>query len=164
MPRNWVQIKGDPSVRDFLFQQARVESLFDQRIDEVHEIVKRLIRDKGVFHIKVHYSSGQMTTWLCNDAFRYRVYVREEVFAPGFFDSFADLSFEAHKPLVSVDELDLVLNEFRRLRLTDQTVYLRNASINVINGMIGMSFSCDGAHYIDHRTFFEQLQTFCSVG
>jgi len=26
--------------------------------------------------------------------------------------------------------------------------------------MIGMTFSCDGAHYIDHKTFFEKLDTF----
>jgi hypothetical protein len=23
-----------------------------------------------------------------------------------------------------------------------------------------MSFSCDGTHYIDHRTFFERLESF----
>ncbi len=26
--------------------------------------------------------------------------------------------------------------------------------------MIGMTFSCDGTHYIDHRTFFERLESF----
>jgi hypothetical protein len=26
--------------------------------------------------------------------------------------------------------------------------------------MIGMTFSCDGTHYIDHRTFFERLDSF----
>lgn len=160
MLHRWLQIKGDPSVRNFLFQQTRVQSLFDERIDEVHAIVKRLIGEKGAFHVKVHYSSGQLTTWFCNDAFRYRVYVREEVFEPGFVDAFGDLSLDAYRPLVVEGELDSILAEFRRLRLTDQTLYLRNGSVNMINGMIGMSFSCDGAHYIDHRTFFEQLQSF----
>ncbi len=28
MPERWLQIKGDPSVRGFLFQQQRIESLF----------------------------------------------------------------------------------------------------------------------------------------
>lgn len=28
MPERWLQVKGDPSVRNFLFQQPRVESLF----------------------------------------------------------------------------------------------------------------------------------------
>ena len=51
-----------------------------------------------------------------------------------------------------------------RLRTTDETIYLRNGSINRINGMIGMTFSCDGAHYIDHKTFFEKLETFATAG
>ena len=53
-----------------------------------------------------------------------------------------------------------VLAEFRRLRLTDETLYLRNGAINRINGMINMSFSCDGTQYIDHRSFFAQLDKF----
>jgi hypothetical protein len=28
------------------------------------------------------------------------------------------------------------------------------------DGMINMSFSCDGTHYIDHRTFFARLDKF----
>jgi len=25
-----------------------------------------------------------------------------------------------------------------------------------------MTFSCDGAHYIDHKTFFQRLETFAT--
>ena len=56
--------------------------------------------------------------------------------------------------------IDRVLGEFRRLRLTDETIYLRNAAVNLINGMINMSFSCDGTHYIDHKTFFAKARQF----
>ena len=56
--------------------------------------------------------------------------------------------------------IDRLLGEFRRLRLTDETIYLRNAAVNLINGMINMSFSCDGTHYIDHKTFFAKLENF----
>ena len=162
MPYKWLQIKGDPSVRAFLFQQSRVESLFDAEIDRVHEIVQELLVRKGVFHVKVHYSSSQLTCWFGDDAYRYRVYVKEEVLQPGFLAQFRDCAIEHLQPLV--DEMDVVtiLGEFRRLRTTDETIYLRNASINRVNGMIGMSFSCDGAHYIDHKTFFEKLDTFAT--
>jgi len=64
------------------------------------------------------------------------------------------------QPLIDSDEVSDVLKEFKRLRLTDKNIYMRNGSINRINGMIGMTFSCDGAHYIDHKTFFDQLDTF----
>ena len=160
MPNKWLQIKGDPSIRQFLFQQERIESLFDSDIDSIHKIVKSLLLEKGVFHVKIHYSSSQLTTWFCDDAYRYRVYVREEVLEPGFIDQFRDQALGHLKPVLDLKDTQHILNEFRRLRTTDSTIYLRNASINLINGMIGMTFSCDGAHYIDHKTFFEKLETF----
>jgi len=39
---------------------------------------------------------------------------------------------------------------------------MRNGSINRVNSMTGMTFSCDRAHYIDHKTFFEKLESFGS--
>ena len=162
MPQRWLQIKGDPSVRAFLFQQSRVESLFDSELDRIHDIVQQLLTRKGAFHVKAHYSSSQLTCWFSDDAYRYRVYVREEVLAPGFIDQFRDAPLDHLQPVIDVDATTAILAEFRRLRTTDETIYLRNGSINRINGMIGMTFSCDGAHYIDNKTFFEKLETFAT--
>ncbi|MCK7499496.1 MAG: hypothetical protein MZW92_60700 [Comamonadaceae bacterium] len=92
--------------------------------------------------------------------YRYRIYVREEVMDPGFLDQFRVQTLQHLKPLLDDEALARILGEFRRLRLTDETIYLRNASINRVNGMIGMTFSCDGTHYIDHRTFFDRLESF----
>ena len=39
---------------------------------------------------------------------------------------------------------------------------MRNGSINRVNGLIGMNFACDGAHYIDDITFFDKLETFAT--
>jgi hypothetical protein len=160
MPQKWLQIKGDPSVREFLFQQSRVESLFDTDIDRIHDTIWQLLTNKGAFHAKVHYSSSQLTCWFSDDAYRYRVYVREEVLDDNFIEQFRDVSLEHLQPVIDRDDARIILEEFRRLRTTDETIYLRNASINRINGMIGMTFSCDGTHYIDHKTFFEKLETF----
>jgi hypothetical protein len=162
MPDKWLQIKGDPSVRAFLFQQSRVESLFDAEIDRIHAIIYDLLRHKGAFHVKVHYSSSQLTCWFADDAYRYRVYVKDEVLEPGFLDQFRDCTIEHLQPLINDMDMLAILKEFRRLRMTDQTIYMRNASINRVNGQIGMTFSCDGAHYIDHKTFFEKLETFAT--
>ena len=164
MPQKWLQVKGDPSVRAFLFQQSRVESLFDSELDRIHGIVRDLLSYKGAFHVKIHYSSSQLTCWFCDDAYRYRVYVREEVLDPGFIDQFRDVSMNHLQPVINEEDIRTILAEFKRLRTTDETIYLRNGSINRINGMIGMTFSCDGAHYIDHKTFFEKLETFATSG
>ena len=49
MPEKWLQIKGDPSVRDLLFQQTRVERLFDSEIERIHDAVHQLLTTKGAF-------------------------------------------------------------------------------------------------------------------
>ncbi len=156
MSEQWLQIKGDPAVRRFLFQQTRVASLFDQRIDRLMEIVEEFLNTRGVFHAKVHFSSNQLTCWFYADPYRYRVFIGEELFEPGFMEQFP-CSIFAERPEIDAAAIRPILSEFKRLRLTDQSVYMRNGSINRINGLIGMTFSCDGSHYIDHRQFFETI-------
>jgi hypothetical protein len=160
MPERWLQIKGDPSIRAQLFQQQRVESLFDTAIDRVHEVAHALLTQKGVFHTKIHYSSSQLTCWFAKDPFVYEKFVREEVLADGFVERFPDANHAGRTPLVGSPEITRILKEFKRLRLSDETIYLRNAAVNLINGRINMSFSCDGTHYIDHKTFLEKLDKF----
>ena len=160
MPQRWLQIKGDPSVRAFLFEQRRIESLSDTSIDRLHEIVSALFLSKGVFHMKIHYSSSQLTCWFARDPFCYEKFVREEVFEDGFLDRLPDADHAGRTSVLEAHDIQRILAEFKRLRLTDETIYLRNAAINLINGMINMSFSCDGTHYIDHHTFFAKLDSF----
>jgi hypothetical protein len=162
MPNRWLQIKGDPSVRAFLFQQSRVESGFDLDIDGINRIVYALLTTKGAFHVKIHFSSSQLTCWFADDAFRYRVFVMEEVLQEDFLDQFRDCKIDHLQPLIDEEHTWAILSELKQLRTTDETVYLRNGSINRVNGMIGMTFSCDGAHYIDHKTFFEKIESFGS--
>jgi len=66
-PERWVQIKGDPAIRSGLFNQQRIESTMDQRIDEVLDLLH------GVFHGKLHFSSSRATLWFINDPLRYRI-------------------------------------------------------------------------------------------
>jgi len=160
MPKRWLQVKGDPSVRSFLFEQSRQSSLFDEHIDQINRIIYALSTMKGAYHVKAHYSSSQLTCWFYDDPYNYKVYVKEEVLDNGFLDSFPSLSYEGRRPRIERHSLDMILDEFKRLRLSDEQIYLRSASINRINGMIGMNFSCDGSHYIDHDEFFNQLREF----
>jgi hypothetical protein len=164
MSEKWIQIKGDPSIRAFLFEQKRTPSLFDGAIEEVHRRAKVLTMLKGVFHIKIHYSSNQLTCWFTSDPYCYEKFVREEVLADGFLDRFAEVPQWPRPPIIDPIEFYLILSEFERLRLTDETIYLRNAAINLINGMINMSFSCDGTHYIDHKSFLSKLDNFVTPG
>ena len=109
MPYKWLQVKGDPSIREFLFQQSRIDSLFDDEIDRIHEIVNELLTRKGAFHVKVHYSSSQLTCWFADDAYRYRVFVKEQVLDPGFLDQFRDCSIDHLQPLIDEEDMLAIL-------------------------------------------------------
>ncbi len=156
---SWLQVKGDPAIRELVFQQTRVESIFDSRMDEMLTIVEELLCKRGVFHIRIHFSSNQLTCWTYENPYSYEVYVGDEIFDPSFMDNFT-VSKSSLPPKITVDSIKPILEEFRGLRFLDETIYLRNASINRINGMISLSFSCDGTHYIDHEDFFETSQHF----
>jgi hypothetical protein len=38
----------------------------------------------------------------------------------------------------------------------DETIYLRSGSLNIINGIVGLNFSCDGSHYMPVEDFLEK--------
>ena len=135
-----------------MFEQHRVKGAFDERLDEVLARAGRLLRDYGVFHAKVHFSTGQVTLWLLSDPLRYRVYVKDEFLDPAFCTAFPRMTYT---PWAVVRRRDVVrvLGEFRRLRTQDEQLYLRSGSLNVVNGQVGLNFSCDGSHYLDHADF-----------
>ncbi len=154
MSRQILQLKGDPSIRRFVFSQTRCESLFDRRYGELMERIEELFLFYGVFHVQIHMSTNQVTVWLLDDPFNYRVLAGEEIFnpplerrqpQPGYPDS-ARIRPERIRPL---------LQKFRNMRFGDETVYLRSGSINIMNGCLGLNFSCDGTHYLDHDDFLE---------
>lgn len=163
MEKHWLQVKGDPWVRSFVFEQKRTDSLFDVSIDQLMETVEELLCMRGIFHAKLHFSSNQLTCWPYNDPYRYRVFVGEEVFAPEFVERFEQV-VSIERPVIARRDVREVLAEFKRLRFQDESVYLRSASVNRINGIIGLTFSCDGSHYVDFDGFYDTVQLLSAVG
>ena len=159
----WLQIKGDPQIRETLFHRHRIASLFDAEIDTLHAVVADLLCTRGVFHVKIHYTSNQLTCWLFQDPYSYQVFVGEEVVRPDFPSRFPLLP----SPLPMVvpgGAVAGVLHQFKRMRLQDQHVYLRNASLHRVNGLIGLTFSCDGSHYVPFDRFFVLAAEFAGGG
>lgn len=148
-----LQIKGDPSVRRFLFEQERVASDLDRHLDEVLDNVAGLIKEHGVFHAKIHFASGQITLWLIDDPFRYRVHLKDDFVSGAKVLAVYPRLFYPSLAIVPQDAVDQVLAEFKRLRNLDRNIYLRSGSLNVISGNVGLNFSCDGTHYMTYRDF-----------
>lgn len=152
MPNDWIQIRGDPSIREFLFLQERKLNEFDTHLDDVLARVADLICNYGVFHAKVHFSSGQVTLWLIDDPLRYRVHLKDEFLNLNSYQAYP-LKDYARDAVINPDCISQILEKFKQLRLKDPQIYLRSGSLNVINGIVGLNFSCDGSHYINFDEF-----------
>ena len=155
----WRQIKGDPSIRSTLFQQTRTASAMDERIDEVLDVVESLITEQGIFHAKLHFSSSRATLWPYNDPYRYRLYVLDEIINPKVCLLYPQTPYPG-AAIVSPEMVPKALKVFKTLREADETIYLRAASLNIMNGLVGLNFSCDGSHYMPVTEFLNKDASF----
>ncbi len=154
-PSQWRQIKGDPVIRDGLFLQRRVESLMDQRMDDLLSVHEALMRDQGVHHFQIHFSSSRSTIWHSDDPFVYRILTMDELSNTDICLAYPIRPY-LKRAIVPASSISKILKLFKALRFTDETVYLRSASLNIVNGKVGLNFSCDGTHYLNHDEFLEK--------
>ena len=148
----WRQIKGDPAIRQNVFLQQRAISDLDQHIDDVIATIDELMCERGIFHVQIHFSSSRATLWSMDDPFSYRVHVLDEIINPAVCLEFRKQAYP-QRATVRPEQVRKVLEKFRQLREADDTIYLRSGSLNIINGIVGLTFSCDGSHYIPADEF-----------
>jgi hypothetical protein len=158
-PDDWRQVKGDPAIRRTVFQQSRVESPMDGNLEQALSILEELLTERGVFQCQIHFSNSLATIWTLDDPLRYRILDHETLSDPDIC-----LIYPPHPyppdAVIAPDEIGRILNTLRALRLTDPTIYLRMASINIFNGMVSVTFSCDGSHYMPHDEFLTKDTSF----
>ena len=155
----WVQLKGDPAIRAGLFHQERIDSLMDQRIDGVLALVDELVTVHGIFHAKLHFSSSRATLWVMDDPYRYRLHGIADLSDPNLCLAYPRQPYPA-EAILPDNRVKDVLRCFRDLRFMDETLYLRSGSLNIFNGMVGLTFSCDGSHYMPWDEFLDKNLSF----
>jgi hypothetical protein len=143
----WKQYRGDPAIRGGLFEQCRARSAMDEQFNETFTRIEQLMCQHGVFHAKLHFSSSRATLWRYNDPCRYRVLSVDELLAAVPGDECPPTGYP-EEAIVAPQLVREVLELFRVLRFSDEQLYLRSGSLNIINGMVGLNFSCDGSHYL----------------
>lgn len=158
-PEQWRQIKGDPAIRDFLFQQTRAKSALDAHIDEAISILTELFTMRGVFHGKLLFSSSRASLWLVDDPYRYRILEVEALIDPDVCFAYPRRPYPKNA-VVPEHRIKDILEGFKTLRLSDETIYLRAGSVNIFNGLVGLNFSCDGSHYLPWDEFLDPNHPF----
>lgn len=158
-PGYWRQVKGDPAIRGTVFQQCRAESPMDRNIEQAISILEELLTQRGVFQCQIHFSSSQAMIWTVDDPFRYRMLDHEALSDPDICLVYPSQPYPVDAAIPQAD-IRRILNVMRSLRLADQNIYLRMASINIFNGMISLTFSCDGSHYMSYVEFLMKDTSF----
>ncbi len=158
-PRYWRQIKGDPSIRGTVFHQTRADSEMDQHVDTVLGVVAELMLYHGVFHVMLHFSSSRAIIWVVDDPYRYRLLDINELIDPDICLAYPRTAYPANA-LVPLERIREVLDAFRMLRFMDEMFYLRSGTLNIFNGIVGLTFSCDGSHYIPYDEFLRMDNAF----
>jgi len=158
-PEDWRQIKGDPAIRSGLFLQQRSESPMDRRIDEVLSILNELILEHGVYHGKLHFSSSRGTIWHVDDPFVYRLLTIEQLTDPHTCLAYPTRPYHP-RAVVPEEQVMAIFEMFRALRFADENIYLRSGSVNIVNGMVSLNFSCDGSHYMRYDEFLDKNTAF----
>jgi len=153
--RDWRQMKGDPAIRSALFYQQRIDSVLDQYIDTVIAVIEELIINHGIIHCDMYFSSNRATVWSQADPYRYRILAIDDLIDPDVCLSFPKTPYP-DTAIIPADNIRRLLESFRDLRFSDETIYLRIASINIYNGMVGLTFSCDGSHSIFADEFLQK--------
>ncbi len=158
-PTSWRQVKGDPAIRGSVFSQTRTESEMDKHIDDVIGVMYGLVADHGVFHCKLHFSSNRATIWLTSDPYQYRIMDITMLTDPDICFAYPHVPYP-EKAAMPVEKVMEVLDGFKELRFMDDTLYLRSATINIYNGIVNLTFSCDGSHYLSYDEFLDKEHAF----
>jgi hypothetical protein len=158
-PTEWRQIKGDPSIRGSVFLQRRTESLMDRDMDAVLSILEELFTQRGVFQLVLHFSSSRATVWTLDDPYRYRILTHDTLSDPDTCLAFPHRDYPDNA-LIPAHAIRGILDNLKSLRFADETIYLRSSSINLFNGMVSLTFSCDGSHYMTWDEFLERSTDF----
>ncbi|MEW6677177.1 MAG: hypothetical protein AB1421_04590 [Pseudomonadota bacterium] len=154
-PGHWMQMRGDPSIRAGLFLQERTHSLMDEQMESVLALLTELVTVHGVFHAKLHFSSSRATLWVVDDPFRYRLHGINDLTDPDLCLAYPRRAYP-NDAAIPVEAIPRIFQTFRDLRFLDETIYLRSATLNIFNGLVGLTFSCDGSHYMPWDEFLDK--------
>lgn len=152
--RQWRQLRGDPSIRSQVFHQTRSESAMDRQLDTVLAVVEELMVDHGMYHIMLHFSSSRAVYWTLDDPYRYRMFDIQTLVDPDICLAYPMQPYPANA-LVPKERIRAILDALRSLRFVDETFYLRTGTLNLFNGIVGLTFSCDGSHYMPWDEFLK---------
>jgi hypothetical protein len=122
-------------------------------------VVEELLLEHGIFHAKLHFSSSRATIWLVDDPYRYRLMDIDMLNDPDICLAYPRRPYP-EGAVVPAERIRDIMDGLRELRFMDEMFYLRAGAVNIFNGMVSLTFSCDGSHYIPWDEFLNREHAF----
>lgn len=130
----------------------RRKSTLDDNIDYLIYVITTLFQEHGIFHCELHFTDSRCTLWSVEDPFRYHVHSIDELMNPELFLRYSKQEYD--KPAaIEAEKIPPILAQLKALRIADDTIYLYSASLNIMNGLVGLSFSSGNSQYMDSDDF-----------
>lgn len=133
----------------------RKNSKIDDNIDYLIYVLSTLMQEHGIFQAQVHFDSGTCAISSLEDPLRYQIFNVQELMDPELFLLYPKCDYD-QRAAIKPERIPNVFAQLKALRNMDDEVYLRSGSLNIMNGQIGLSFSCDGTHYIGIDEFLNR--------
>ena len=135
--------------------EVSTKGAFDKYPTELQGILTKLISDHGLFHVTIHYASAQVMLWSMDDPYQYRIYDAKQLLDQDMYLLYSRSPYPENAK-VSNYQVQQVLERFNNLRGIDEQIYLCSGSLNIMNGMVGLSFSFDGTQYMSVEEFLNK--------
>lgn len=136
------------------YESAAFRSKSDDNIITIMSVMEELFCFHGIFHAKLHYISDQITLWSIDDPYRYRLLQIAEVIDPDICMAYPKRDL-ANNSVIHKENIREVLSRFGQLRMSNGFFRLRSSSLNIFNGMVGLTFSSEGSHYLPYEDFLK---------
>jgi hypothetical protein len=95
------------------------------------------------------------TIWFYDDPFQCQLFNSHELLNADLLLAYPERTYLQRAAVIPA-QVKKAYALFKALRYIDDTIYLRSGSINIINAMVGLPFSCDGSHYMMVDEFLDR--------
>ncbi len=137
--------------RDYL-PEPRGHSQIDENINYLIFVLSVLMQEHGIFHCQLHFDSDQCMLYSNNDPYRYQLFNVSELMDPELSLLYPKQSYDSRNT-IEKEKIPHIFAQLKALREADDAIYLRSGSLNLINGMVNLTFSSDGTNYVSVDEF-----------
>ncbi|WP_428086843.1 hypothetical protein [Candidatus Thioglobus sp.] len=104
-------LKGDPSLKESVYNRERTQSIVDDNIDELMDVVLSLLLFTGIFRIVIGLNNGEIKTSSVFDPFNVEIHLAEDLLVKEYVSS--------HFGMIDLDEKEALIKRYYQMLEND---------------------------------------------